>query len=1062
MGIRRDGANVAMALGLLAGVAGCSAKDAEPAATAGSATSCGEGTTLVGSQCLPLPGSGGDGGVACGPGTRLEGSQCLASDDAGATDGGITCGAGTVLDAGVCVANPSDAGGAEGGITCGPGTYADAGFCVPSGGGADAGIACGPGTVLDGGACVPSGADPDAPVVEAFGAYALYGDAPFATTLTWTVKSPGGAALTCDLDADGDGTVDQTFSPCGPSGAYGATYTNPGAYDAKLTVRDAKGKIASATNRLFSNRLDYKAGVRDVRALPGLVSSDIAGTTVTLAFASAAQVPSFAVGDTLWDRSADGYVGKVTQVSVSGATLTAEVVEGDLQDVASGGFYGVRDVYAVVPLPDGTIPAYQGSTDGWIESPFGLPDLDLPFPGDGAHVTMKNGQVVVGVKIDQATFDPSPAALSVELHGRTKLVLAGDVAAEFKVQGDHQWDLPVPTLGQKIDLKFIEAKLGLVPKAGVSAEASLNFAWSGAIQAETSFDYYRSLGLFVPSVSSVFPLVKPTLKSFDVNVSGEAKVYFKPELVVSWGKRGSVCKPGAGLNVGVGVEAGLAAKVEKKGACDLSLTAGYYAEAQAEFQPPLKVFSCATTSFPISDHPFIQDQCLWSPPPAVDAGSDYDAGTGADGGPCTPVVTQVTPLSATVGQTRTFLVSGSCLPSTLAFHVDDCASVTPTSKGASLWAFQCTPGSVGVKSGVVKDKPNGTELKSFTVSVFDPVVSGCELPYLVCDGQCVNPATSTANCGACGYACPSGQYCAEGSCVAYGSTAQSCAGNTVTCGTDPDPQGCCASLLVPGGTFPMGRCVPPDGGTCSDSYASGSSSELPEHAATVATFRLDKYEVNVGRFRQFVAAYPNSKPHAGAGANPLVVSSGWNSAWDASLPADQAALTAGLKCGSYPTWTDAPAANEGKAINCVDWYEAFAFCAWDGGRLPTEAEWEYAAAGGAENRLYPWGNAAPSSGYANYSGNGVAGVGSYGGIGKWGQFDLAGNVWEWVFDGYDASWYSGGGNGCNNCAQLGGGSRVLRGGSWINIGDYLRAANRSNLTPSGRYDGDGFRCARGQ
>ncbi|MES1187511.1 MAG: SUMF1/EgtB/PvdO family nonheme iron enzyme [Myxococcales bacterium] len=104
------------------------------------------------------------------------------------------------------------------------------------------------------------------------------------------------------------------------------------------------------------------------------------------------------------------------------------------------------------------------------------------------------------------------------------------------------------------------------------------------------------------------------------------------------------------------------------------------------------------------------------------------------------------------------------------------------------------------------------------------------------------------------------------------------------------------------------------------------------------------------------------------------------------------------------TWSKAPADAEQKPMNCLSWYEAFAFCAWDGGFLPSEVQWHLAATGGAEARKYPWPGANLDPDHALYGacGNGVSSicdetsileVGSKpAGAGKWGQLDLAGSV----------------------------------------------------------------------
>ena len=154
-------------------------------------------------------------------------------------------------------------------------------------------------------------------------------------------------------------------------------------------------------------------------------------------------------------------------------------------------------------------------------------------------------------------------------------------------------------------------------------------------------------------------------------------------------------------------------------------------------------------------------------------------------------------------------------------------------------------------------------------------------------------------------------------------------------------------------------------------------------------------------------------------------------------------------------------------MNCIDWYTAFAFCAWDGGRLPTEAEWNYAASGGNEQRYYPWSSPGTSTtiddSYAVYCGGSCSGTQNVGskspkGDGKWGQSDLAGNVFEWNLDWY-ASPYT---NQCGNCADLMSASyRVIRGGGFfVNVASGLGSAGRGEYPPEVHYTGNGARCAR--
>ena len=302
-----------------------------------------------------------------------------------------------------------------------------------------------------------------------------------------------------------------------------------------------------------------------------------------------------------------------------------------------------------------------------------------------------------------------------------------------------------------------------------------------------------------------------------------------------------------------------------------------------------------------------------------------------------------------------------------------------------------------------------------------------------------------------------------------GTSCQASGKGLTDCGSPRE--NCCTSLEVPGGTYYR-------------TYTNDGTGAIGlADPATVSAFHLDKYLVTVGRFRRFVAAWSAGyTPAAGSGRHlHLNGGSGLNASaggyepgW---LPADSVNISptdTNLTCdASYATWTSSPTTQESLPINCVNWYEAYAFCIWDGGFLPSEAEWEFAAAGGSNQLEYPWGSTDPgtTNRYAIYGDGtacyypsgaectGVVNIAPVGtatlGPGPWGQLDLAGEVWEWNIDWFNPD------TACVNCANFTAASfRIIRGGEFLYDPSYLVPWYRSGDAPSFRANDVGFRCGR--
>jgi formylglycine-generating enzyme required for sulfatase activity len=241
--------------------------------------------------------------------------------------------------------------------------------------------------------------------------------------------------------------------------------------------------------------------------------------------------------------------------------------------------------------------------------------------------------------------------------------------------------------------------------------------------------------------------------------------------------------------------------------------------------------------------------------------------------------------------------------------------------------------------------------------------------------------------------------------------------------------------------------------------------QRPKHKVYLDAFWLDQTEVTVGMFKKFVEA---------TGYRTTAERQGWGKPWTKGPKEKEWPRTPGTDW-LHPQGPESKAEANHPVIQ-VSWEDAAAYCKWVGGQLPTEAQWEKAARG-IDGRRYPWGNKFNGN-FLNYGDSRcpverwrdskyddgyayTAPVGRYPqGASPYGALDMAGNVWEWVFDWYDENYYEVSPY-RNPTGPDSGSVRVLRGGSWYD-GEpkgWVNGLVRHQNPATDRYEDVGFRCA---
>ncbi len=215
----------------------------------------------------------------------------------------------------------------------------------------------------------------------------------------------------------------------------------------------------------------------------------------------------------------------------------------------------------------------------------------------------------------------------------------------------------------------------------------------------------------------------------------------------------------------------------------------------------------------------------------------------------------------------------------------------------------------------------------------------------------------------------------------------------------------------------------------------GQPNESPAHAVSLSQFLIDKTEVTWSQYDSCVRTGKCTPAHYDDGACVIWTQQGFK---NVRVPHS-------LRNDRYP-------------VVCVTWFQAQAYCLAHGRKLPTEAQWEYAALAGRQ-ASYAWGNESPSALRCPQPPANCPEKAASFAPNPWGLYDMTGNVWEWTFDHYAPDFYAASPQMDPQGAEVGQ-YRAIRGGGWYSAGPQLRIKNRHWFEPNFGEVSIGFRCVR--